>query len=146
MNTKKRGKKIDKKYTLKRDTHIFTMCHRTWPFCTQCGPRTSLVDQYGGPSALSCAAGTLKALIAHGFSPTHHACRWSHLHDRMHACCSASRRPYKRGRFGQVSQSVFCSWVDHTARFLTVTFPWLHRMHRPHQTTCYLVVWVHSFP
>ena len=34
------------------------ICHRTCPFCTQYGPRTSLVDWSGRPSTLSHTVGT----------------------------------------------------------------------------------------
>ena len=62
------------------------------------------------------------------------------------ACVIQHPRPsYKRGRFGPVSQSVFGSRVDHTARFLAVTFPWLRHMRCPRQTTRYTIVWVHLF-
>ena len=64
----------------------------------------------------------------------------------LRACVIQCPRPsYKRGHFGPASQSVFDSWVDHTARFLAVTFPGLCRMRCPCQTTHYTIVWVHLF-
>ena len=64
----------------------------------------------------------------------------------LHACVVRCPRPsYKRGHFGPVSQSVFGSQVDHTTRFLAVTFPGLCCMCCPRWTTCYTIVWVHLF-
>ena len=72
-------------------------------------------------------------------------CLWMVTSLWLCTCIIQCSPPYERGCSGPVRQSVSGSQVDHTTRFLAVTFPGLHRMCRPHQTNHYTVVWVHLF-